>query len=61
MRCAPCYPVTQEDLATLSPCHTRHINRFGDYMLTVTTPEPFDEDLTSTAIQRSAEAEVSKA
>lgn len=36
------YPVKHEDLATLSPYQTRHIKRFGDYVFTVTSPEPFD-------------------
>ena len=39
------YPVKREDLAALSPYQTRHIKRFGDYMFTVTAPEPFDADL----------------
>ena len=34
-----------EDLAALSPYQTRHIKRFGDYVFTVTAPEPFDADL----------------
>ncbi len=39
------YPVKREDLAALSPYQTRHIKRFGDYVFTVTAPEPFDADL----------------
>jgi len=39
------YPVKHEDLATLSPYQTRHIKRFGDYVFTVTSPEPFDSEL----------------
>ena len=39
------YPVTREDLATLSPYQTRHIKRFGDYTFTTTAPEPFDGEL----------------
>jgi hypothetical protein len=31
--------------AALSPYQTRHIKRFGDYVFTVTAPEPFDADL----------------
>ncbi len=38
-------PVNREDLAALSPHQTRHIKRFGDYVLTVTAPKPFDADL----------------
>lgn len=38
-------PVTREDLATLSPYQTRHIKRFGDYVLGVDASEPFDGDL----------------
>jgi hypothetical protein len=29
----------------LSPYQTRHIKRFGDYILTPSTPEPFDGEL----------------
>jgi TnpA family transposase len=39
------YPVKREDLAVLSPYQTRHIKRFGDYILTPNTPEPFDGEL----------------
>ena len=39
------YPVKREDLAAFSPYQTRHIKRFGDYVFTVTAPEPFDADL----------------
>jgi TnpA family transposase len=39
------YPVKHEDLATLSPYQTRHIKRFGDYVFTVTSQEPFDGEL----------------
>jgi Tn3 transposase DDE domain-containing protein len=39
------FPVKHEDLATLSPYQTRHIKRFGDYVFTVTAPEPFDGEL----------------
>jgi len=39
------YVVKHEDLATLSPYQTRHIKRFGDYVFTVTAPEPFDGEL----------------
>jgi hypothetical protein len=37
--------VRRDDLAALSPYRTRHIKRFGDYILTPSTPEPFDGDL----------------
>lgn len=39
------YPVKREDLAALSPYQTRHIKRFGDYLLPDGTPEPFDGEL----------------
>ena len=39
------YPVKHEDVATLIPYQTRHIKRFGDYVSTVTSPEPFDGEL----------------
>jgi hypothetical protein len=39
------YPVKREDLAVLSPYQTRHIKRFGDYILTPNIPEPFDGEL----------------
>ena len=39
------YPVKHEDGATLSPYQTRHFKRFGDYVFTVTPPEPFDGEL----------------
>jgi hypothetical protein len=31
-----------KNLAALSTYQTRQIKRFGDYVYTVTTPEPFD-------------------
>lgn len=31
----------------LSPYQTRHIKRFGDYVFTVTTPEPFHGEFVS--------------
>ena len=39
------YRVKHQDPATLSPYQTRHIKRFGDYVFTVTAPEPFDGEL----------------
>jgi len=39
------YPAKHEGLATLSPDQTRHIKRSGDYVFTVTAPEPFDGEL----------------
>jgi TnpA family transposase len=39
------YPVKREDLAQLSPYQTRHLKRFGDYVLTAAPPEPFDGEL----------------
>lgn len=38
-------PVAVEDLVTLSPYQTRHIKRFGDYILSANVPEPFDSNL----------------
>jgi len=37
--------VRRDDLAALSPYQTRHIKRFGNYILTPSTPEPFDGEL----------------
>ena len=39
------YPVTREDLATLSPYQTRHIKRFGDDTFAASAPEAFDGEL----------------
>jgi hypothetical protein len=39
------YPVRHADLLTLNPYQTRHIKRFGGYVFTVTSPEPFDGEL----------------
>ena len=39
------HPVKHEDLATLSPYQPRHVKRVGDYVFTVTTPEPFGGEL----------------
>jgi hypothetical protein len=38
-------PSEREDLAALSPYQTRHIKRFGGYLLPDGTPEPFDGEL----------------
>jgi Tn3 transposase DDE domain len=32
------YPVKREDVAALSPYLTRHIKRFGDYFVDLSTP-----------------------
>jgi hypothetical protein len=37
--------VRHADLLTLNPYQTRHIKRFGGYVFTVTSPEPFDGEL----------------
>ncbi len=39
------YVVRREDLAQLSPYQTRRLKRFGDYTLSMSTPDPFDTDL----------------
>ena len=39
------YFVRSEDLAQLSPYQTRRLKRFGDYTLSMSSPEPFDTDL----------------
>ena len=39
------YFVRREDLAQLSPYQTRRLKRFGDYPLSMSSPEPFDSDL----------------
>lgn len=40
------FPVTREDVATLSPYVTSHIKRFGDYIIDAeTVPEPIDPSL----------------
>jgi TnpA family transposase len=39
------YFVRREDLAQLSPYQTRRLKRFGDYTLSMSSPEPFDTDL----------------
>src|SRR5579859_1165829 len=39
------YFVRREDLAQLSPYQTRRLKRFGDYTLSMTSPDPFDTDL----------------
>ncbi len=40
------FPVTREDVATLSPYVTSHIKRFGDYIIDAdAVPEPFDTAL----------------
>jgi Tn3 transposase DDE domain len=43
------YPVNREDLAALSPYQTRHIKRFGDYVLplTVAPDEPVERQATA--------------
>jgi hypothetical protein len=39
------YFVRREDLAQLSLYQTRRLKRFGDYTLSITSPEPFDTGL----------------
>jgi hypothetical protein len=39
------YFVRRDDLAQLSPYQTRRLKRFGDYTLSMSSPEPFDTDL----------------
>src|SRR3954454_21874550 len=39
------YFVGREDLAQLSPYQTRRLKRFGDYTLSMSSPEPFDTHL----------------
>ena len=39
------YFVRREDLAQLSPYQTRRLKRFGDYTLSMSSPDPFDTDL----------------
>lgn len=39
------YMVQREDLAQLSPYQTRRLKRFGDYTLSMSSPEPFETDL----------------
>ena len=39
------YFVRREDLAQLSPYQTRRLKRFGDYTLSMGSPDPFDTDL----------------
>jgi hypothetical protein len=55
------YPVKHEDLATLSPYQTRHIKRFGDYVFTVTSPEPFDGELATLAADDASSLQVATA
>ena len=39
------YFVRREDLAQLSPYQTRRLKRFGDYSLSMGSPDPFDTAL----------------
>ena len=39
------YFVRREDLTQLSPYQTRRLKRFGDYTLSMGSPDPFDTDL----------------
>ena len=39
------YFVGREDLAQLSPYQTRRLKRFGDYPLSMGSPDPFDTHL----------------
>jgi hypothetical protein len=39
------YLIRRDDLAQLSPYQTRRLKRFGDYTLSVSSPEPFDTEL----------------
>ena len=55
------YPVKHEDLATLSPYQTRHIKRFGDYVFTVTSPEPFDGELSTLVPDEASSLQVATA
>ncbi|MBV9168560.1 MAG: transposase, partial [Chloroflexi bacterium] len=52
------YAVKHEDLATLSPYQTRHIKRFGDYVFTVTSPEPFDGELATLGLDDATSVQV---
>ena len=39
------YPVLREDVATLSPYLTSHINRFGDYVIDLSSvPQPLEKE-----------------
>jgi hypothetical protein len=37
--------VRREDLAQLSPYQTRRLKRFGDYTLSMSSPDPFETEL----------------
>jgi TnpA family transposase len=39
------YIIQRDDLAQLSPYQTRRLKRFGDYTLSLSSPEPFDPEL----------------
>jgi TnpA family transposase len=39
------YIVRRDDLAQLSPYQTRRLKRFGDYTLSMSSPDPFETDL----------------
>jgi hypothetical protein len=39
------YIVRREDLAQLSPYQTRRLKRFGDYTLSMSSPDPFETEL----------------
>jgi hypothetical protein len=39
------YMIHRDDLAQLTPCQTRGLKRFGDYTLSLSSPEPFDAEL----------------
>jgi Tn3 transposase DDE domain len=39
------YAVRRENLAQLSPYQTRRLKRFGDYILSMGRPDPFETDL----------------
>jgi TnpA family transposase len=39
------YIIHRDDLAQLSPYQTRRLKRFGDYTLSLSSPEPFDAEL----------------
>jgi len=39
------YIVRRDDLAQLSPYQTRRLKRFGDYTLSMSSPDPFDSEL----------------
>lgn len=44
------YEIVREDIEMLSPYLTRHIKRFGDYMIDLeNTPDPFEGEIPQTS------------